>query len=173
VDKGYNNVKADGDRIVEKIPGYTPNQPRCCANRPSLEMSFRFTGEALVADSVKESFPVYPEWGAHGPLLRLHEKGLWAFGYQLAAGFLVKEFAESPKNHAPSIPAEIVELRKSLLDQGILADNGDYLLLMQDYRFSSSSVAASVMLARPADGLTEWKDENGRPAGTLPPPTAP
>ena len=173
VDKGYNSVKADGDRILEKVPGYTQNQARCCPNRPSLEMSFRFTGESIEADSVKEGPYGPPALALHGTLLRLNENGLGAYGYQLDDGFLVVQFSESPKNHAPSTPGAIVALRNSLVDQGVLADNGVSLTLTQNYEFTSSSVSASVMLARPADGATEWKDENGRPAGTLPTPTTP
>jgi TonB family protein len=160
-DNGYNGVKTGGDFIVEKIPGYTPHAARCCLNRPPLELRFRFTGRALVLDSVKE-IPYKPPPGAVRPLLRVHENGLWAYGYQLADGFLVYGGSESPKEAAPSTPPAILALRKTLVEEETFGDAGGYLILNGLYKFASRSIAASVMLARSADG-TEWKDENGRP----------
>lgn len=157
-------MQATGDLVIEELSGYSRHAARCCSNRPSLEMSFKFTGSSITLDSVKE-LPYGLPKGSHGPLLRLSGNGLWAYGYELADGFLVLAGSESPKDHAPSTPPAIVALRKSLLDQGVLADAGGYLALMQDYKFTSLSAAAGVILARPANGQIEWKDENGRPAG--------
>jgi len=173
VDNGYNGVKSEGDLVVEDLTGYSRHAARCCANRPSLEMSFKFTGSSITLDSVKELPYGLPKSGSHGPLLRLSGNGLWAYGYEVADGFLVLGGSESPKDHAPSTPTTIVALRNSLLDQGILADAGDYLMLTGDYKFASLSAAAGVMLARPANGQIEWKDENGRPAGTGKPVSRP
>jgi hypothetical protein len=53
-DNGYNGVKTNGDLIIEDLAGCTRHRARCCPNRPSLELSFKFTGRALVLDSVKE-----------------------------------------------------------------------------------------------------------------------
>jgi hypothetical protein len=165
VDNGYNGVKSKGDLIIEDLSGYTRHAARCCPNRPSLEMSFKFTGSSIRLDSVKELPYGLPKSESHGPLLRLSGNGLWAYGYKVADGFLVLGGSESPKDHAPLTPPAIVALRKRLLDQGVLADSGVYLTLMVDRKFTSLSAAASVMLARPANGI-EWKDENGRPADT-------
>jgi Domain of unknown function (DUF4357) len=169
VDNGYNSVKSKGDMVIEDLTGYSRHAARCCANRPSLEMSFKFNGSSIVLDSVKELPYGLPKSGSHGPLLRLSRSGLWAYGYEVADGFLVLGGSESPKDHAPSTPPAFVALRKSLLDHGVLADAGGYLSLMQDYKFTSMSAAAAVMLARPANGQIEWKDENGRPVATRKP----
>lgn len=42
------------------------------------------------------------------------------------------------------------------------AIEAEYLEMSQDYVFSSSSTAASVVLGRCANGRVEWKDEAGR-----------
>jgi hypothetical protein len=118
-----------------------------------------------VLDSVKELPYGVPQSGTHGPLLRLSGNGLWAYGYQLADGFLVLGGSKAAKDRGSSTPPSIAALRKSLLDQGVLADAGSYLALMADYKFASLSDAASVMLARRANGEIEWKNENGRAAG--------
>jgi TonB family protein len=161
-DNGYNGVKTNGDLIIEDLAGYTRHMARCCPNRPSLELSFRFTGRALVLDSVKE-VPYERPPGGIGPLLRLHEKGLWAYGYQLADGFLVYGGSESPKDASPSTPPAILALRKSLIEEELFGDAGDHLALSGLHKFASRSEAAAVMLARSVDGDREWKDENGRP----------
>jgi TonB family protein len=162
VDNGYNGVKTNGDLIIEDLAGYTRHTARCCPNRPPLELSFKFTGRAFVLDSVEE-VPYERPPGGIGPLLRLHENGLWAYGYQLADGFLVYGGSESPKDASPSTPPAILALRKSLFEEKLFGDAGDYLVLGGLYKFASKSEAAAVMLARSADGDREWKDENGRP----------
>jgi hypothetical protein len=53
-------------------------------------------------------------------------------------------------------------VRETLKSQGLLIEDGDRLRLTDSYTFSSPSAAASVLLARPANGRTEWKDEAGR-----------
>jgi hypothetical protein len=54
VDNGYNGVKSKSDLIIEEQTGYSRHAARCCPDRPSLEMTFKFTGNSLMLDSVKE-----------------------------------------------------------------------------------------------------------------------
>lgn len=51
---GYNNVTSEGDLVIEELPGYSPGRARCCPDRPSVAVAFRFTGSSLKLDSVKE-----------------------------------------------------------------------------------------------------------------------
>lgn len=53
--------------------------------------------------------------------------------------------------------------RKSLEKEGTIKDR----IFRKDYKFSSLSAAAAVVLGRSANGRTEWKTEDGRDAGTL------
>jgi hypothetical protein len=63
--------------------------------------------------------------------------------------------------------AGVVDLRKHLIEQGLLVDSGDRWRLVQDYTFSAPSTAAAVMLARTGNGRIEWKDEQGHPLKEL------
>jgi len=53
-DWGYNSVTTKGDLVIESQPGYSRNTARCCPDRPSIEMRFRFTGSSIALESVKE-----------------------------------------------------------------------------------------------------------------------
>lgn len=53
-------------------------------------------------------------------------------------------------------------IRQSLIGQRILAEDGQQLVLTQDYAFDSPSSAAGVLLGRAANGRTEWKDGDGK-----------
>ena len=56
-----------------------------------------------------------------------------------------------------SIHDYLRELRKQLLDKGVLSPDGDHLLFTQDYRFASPSTAAGVMVGSAANGRVAWK----------------
>lgn len=53
-DWGYNGLTSKGNLVIESQPGYSPNTARCCADRPSIEMRFQFTGSSIELESVKE-----------------------------------------------------------------------------------------------------------------------
>jgi hypothetical protein len=50
---GYNGVTVKRDTVIEDIAGYSRGQARCCPDRPTLNVAFRFTGSALRLASVK------------------------------------------------------------------------------------------------------------------------
>ena len=62
----------------------------------------------------------------------------------------------------PSIHPYMRVIRRKLADDGILSPEGRVYRLTQDYVFKSPSTAAGVLLARSANGRTEWHDETGR-----------
>lgn len=98
-------------------------------------------------------------------MLYLKGKGLTAKGYETPQGFVVLKGSESPIDAVPSMEEHVpylLDLRKGLLTRGIFVNRGDRLVLEQDYAFDSPSMAAAVMLARNANGRTEWKTEDGR-----------
>lgn len=94
--------------------------------------------------------------------LILRGKGIEAHGIDSAEGFIVRAGSQAAKTEAPSIHEHLKSLRRSLLENGILQDEGECYRLTQDYTFSSSSMAAGVMLGRSANGRVEWKDKRGR-----------
>ena len=52
--------------------------------------------------------------------------------------------------------------RKVLLEKNILKKENEVYIFQEDYIFNSPSGAAAVVLARNANGWTEWKDRSGK-----------
>ncbi len=57
---GYNGVKSEGEFVIEDLPGYSPGRARCCPDRPTIEVRYRFTGSSVTLDAVKE-LPFTPQ----------------------------------------------------------------------------------------------------------------
>jgi hypothetical protein len=53
-DWGYNAVASNGEYIIETQPGYSRETARCCPDRPTIKMTFKFTGTSLLVDKVAE-----------------------------------------------------------------------------------------------------------------------
>ena len=103
-----------------------------------------------------------PETVPSEGLLYIRAKGLAASGYEAEDGFVVRAGSESPKMCATTTPDSVVRLRHALLDQGVFTEAHDRYKFAQDYTFTSPSSAASVLLARSANGRIEWKDSTGK-----------
>lgn len=99
---------------------------------------------------------------AKGRELLLKAKGIEARGMDTAEGFVVRAGSQAVKEEVPSIHAYLVELRKTLLAQGVLMPDGPVWRMTQDYAFNSPSTAAGVLLGRSANGRMEWRDAKGR-----------
>ncbi|MFN5198881.1 MAG: GIY-YIG nuclease family protein [Planctomyces sp.] len=96
------------------------------------------------------------------PLLGLIEsKGIRATGFEDARGFVVVNGSQVVKDEVQSIHQNISNLRKDLLDQGVIVNNGQTLTFAQDQVFGSPSTAAAVILGRSANGRTEWRNRDG------------
>ncbi len=89
-------------------------------------------------------------------------KGVRATGYETAQGFVVSIGSEAVADEVPSISSYLSEIRKSLLLSGILKRESNRFVFIQDYLFNSPSTAAGVVLARSANGRTEWQTKDGR-----------
>jgi hypothetical protein len=55
-----------------------------------------------------------------------------------------------------------ITYRQKLIDEGVLVDKGEYFEFSDDYIFSSPSTAAVMVMGRNANGLTEWKNKDGK-----------
>ena len=88
-------------------------------------------------------------------------------GEDQAGGFLVLKGALLRKDGTSSFPERYKAIRQSLISDGRLADLGDSYELTDDYLFTSSSTAASVLLGRSANGRTEWRDVSGKPLADI------
>jgi hypothetical protein len=98
------------------------------------------------------------------PVLYLKAKGIAARGHDEDEGFVVLAGSSAVKDQVNSIDRSphLSNLRASLKDRGILAADGEFLKLTQDFTFDSPSTAAGVLLGRNANGRIEWKDDQGR-----------
>lgn len=96
------------------------------------------------------------------PVLYLNGELTDARGVDEPEGFLVFEGAIARKAVTPSFKQNTAALRTELIHDGVLVPEGDSYKLTQNYRFTSPSMAASVLLGRSANGREEWKSEEGR-----------
>jgi len=87
------------------------------------------------------------------------KKEISATGYLTDSGFVVLKGSQIAKDIQPSCSESHIETRETLFRLGII-DKGTWTFV-KDYDFSSPSKAASVVLGRNANGLTEWKTKRG------------
>ncbi|MBK9577824.1 MAG: GIY-YIG nuclease family protein [Fibrobacteres bacterium] len=86
-----------------------------------------------------------------------------AFGEYIDDGFVVFAGGIANREFAASIDGYLIPIRNGLLEAGILevADSETYRFT-RDHIFPSPSQAAAIVLARTANGWTEWKYPDGR-----------
>lgn len=94
----------------------------------------------------------------------LHCKGKDAFaeGEYMEDGFVVFKGSVANKELAPGCNKTIRNLRFSLIERKIIIENEGVYIFQENEMFSSPSSAAAQVLARNANGWTEWKDKKGK-----------
>ena len=90
-----------------------------------------------------------------------------AVGEYTEEGFIVNKGSKSNVKETPSIQQSIKTFRSNLVDKGILKEESGVYVFQEDFTFSSPSMAASVVLARTANGWAEWKIQDGGNVKTL------
>ena len=108
-----------------------------------------------------------PGTPGESPLLFLKERGAHAQGREVADGLVFFEGSIARASEVKSIHDYLSDLRRQLEDRGVLRPEGDDLVFTQDFRFSSPSTAAGVLVGGSANGRRAWKDERGRTLKTL------
>lgn len=111
-----------------------------------------------------------PITGSHAPestgeLLYCEIKGASAKGRRTETGFVVFADSTAVLRERPSAETKsryVVDLRKNLINDGILLKKADLLVFTKDAEFNTPSQAASVIHGGSANGLTAWKDDKGR-----------
>lgn len=98
---------------------------------------------------------------AESDLLFLKERGANARGREVADEFVVLEGSFARPNETGSAAPYIRDLRRELLERNVLRPEGKLLIFTQDYRFSSPSQAASVLVGGSSNGRKAWKDGEG------------
>ncbi len=76
-------------------------------------------------------------------------------------GFIVLKNSEIATSTVNSMQEPLINIRKKLMDEGVITVNNETLIFLQDYEFTSPSTAASIVMGRNANGLVEWKIEDG------------
>lgn len=89
-------------------------------------------------------------------------KSAYATGEYTEDGFLVFKNSKSNLEESKTAGTWVTGMRKNLIEKGILKQDGSVLVFTEDYLFNSPSASAAVILARRANGWTEWKDKNGK-----------
>ena len=157
------------------------NQP----NPPSLSEADEATAEAFLDDmllclpilgySVFESgteVVAQHSTGTADETLFLSGKGIKAKGKEVSQGFVVFKGSTGVgddgvvASFAKHVPYDN-EARKVLLQQGVLAKEGDHVIVTEDYVFSSPSQAAAVLFGRSSNGRVDWKTDTGRTLKSL------
>jgi Domain of unknown function (DUF4357) len=77
-------------------------------------------------------------------------------------GFVVFKGSKAAATIVNSMTPNFITLRQKLIDEKVLIDKGDFLEFTDDYIFSSPSTAAVMVMGRNANGLTEWKQKDGK-----------
>ena len=89
-------------------------------------------------------------------------KDAYATGEYTEDGFLVFKNSKANLEESKTAGTWVTGMRKNLIEKGILKQDGSVLIFTEDYLFNSPSASAAVILARRANGWTEWKDKNGK-----------
>jgi hypothetical protein len=98
-------------------------------------------------------------------LLYCENKGASAKGRRTETGFVIFADSTAVLRERPSAETKskyVVDLRRNLINDGILVAKNEFLVFTKDAEFNSPSQAASVIHGGSANGLTAWKDGKGR-----------
>jgi hypothetical protein len=147
---------------VEIENGNTPGRPTL-SESDQAEME-GFLEEMLICFPVlgQVAFERIAERVARAKLFRIKGPEAEGQGFESEEGFVVKSGAVIRKAEVNTTPAFVVELRKQLVESGVISTEANKWVLSQDYAFSSPSTAAAVVLGRNANGRIEWKDDSGK-----------
>jgi hypothetical protein len=83
-------------------------------------------------------------------------------GEPTSDGFVVFKNSKAAATIVNSMTPNFIAYRQKLIDERVLVDKGEYFEFTDDYIFSSPSTAAVMVMGRNANGLTEWKNKDGK-----------
>jgi hypothetical protein len=90
------------------------------------------------------------------------DRGADAQGEPTSDGFVVFKNSKAAGSIVNSMTPSFITLRQKLIDQNVLIDKNEYFEFSDDYIFTSPSTAAVMVMGRNANGLTEWKQKDGK-----------
>jgi hypothetical protein len=83
-------------------------------------------------------------------------------GEPTSDGFVVFKNSKAAASIVNSMTPNFITYRQKLINEGVLVNKGEYFEFTDDYIFSSPSTAAVMIMGRNANGLTEWKNKDGK-----------
>lgn len=89
-------------------------------------------------------------------------RGAEGEGSPTSDGFVVFKKSKAAATIVKSLSPSFIVYREKLIKEGILVDKGVFFEFSDDYIFSSPSTAAVMIMGRNANGLTEWKTQDGK-----------
>jgi len=94
--------------------------------------------------------------------LVLDQRGAKGRGRETKDGFVVLAGSRARASEVASAKPWLIDLRRKLLERGVLVDDEGALRFTQDYRFTSPSSAAAVLVGGSANGRKAWRTGDGR-----------
>jgi len=85
-----------------------------------------------------------------------------AKGIATSTGFVVLKDSLIAKKTVPALGKTYEKIRNELIHSGIIIEKNGKYIFNDDYEFPSASTAARIVMGRSANGLNEWKLENGK-----------
>lgn len=99
------------------------------------------------------------EQGQASPIFYLKDRlGTHASGKLVSDGFAVLKGSTIAKNVAASLSQSVLQKRQQLIDLGVVDSN---YIFVQDWTFTSPSLAAGIVVGYSINGRTCWKDKRG------------
>ncbi|MDP2103718.1 MAG: DUF4357 domain-containing protein, partial [Candidatus Gracilibacteria bacterium] len=95
----------------------------------------------------------------------LHARGSEAEGILREDGFLVKKGSKGPKDLQDNVvinKGSALRKRPELLAQGIIKEEGNKIIFIEDYLFSSPSGACDIITGGSYNGREVWINKNGK-----------
>jgi len=137
----------------------TPTQSTLTEQDIDFVLSFFDDLKLLIATL---GFPIFEESKKEKQNLFICKgKDAHAEGEYSEDGMTVFKGAQANLKEAAAMGEWALNIRKALIEQKIMRLDGNVYVFDEDYTFNSPSAAAAVILARSANGWTEWKDKNG------------
>lgn len=114
-------------------------------------------------ESASSQADTTPTESVEPPLtLHLNERGAKGIGREVTGGFVVLKGSLARAEETASIHDYMREQRQMLKDRGVLTSQDDRLVFTQDFRFSSPSTAAGVLVGGASNGRVAWKNASGK-----------
>jgi len=152
--------KSSEFRLINKKDGTTVNLPKMVQD----EMDTYFDNMKVILPTLGYSvLQVHSkELLDKSEIFELEVGGIKAVGVLTSNGFDVQKGSQMNPKETPSLSGSYSNLRKTLVDKGIVQERNLKLVFLENYEFSSSSTAAAIILGYSVNGRVTWKDKFGK-----------